>query len=207
MSPQAIRNVYDRGAHLTLLLGEAVEQLAGLPDSRPVLRSRHRPVWPPYGSAGTTWASTSVRPSTTWHSPGSRHSGDNANPAVTPRGCLPVRNRVDGSAVMPRRVWTRRDVTALGVTTDLVTAGDILGIGRTTSHELARRGGFPVRVLRVGRRYVVPVAGLLRALDLPEPDPADPDRSVDGACALSEVERPSTPPQPADSHRDDEVRR
>jgi len=63
-----------------------------------------------------------------------------------------------------RRRWCEEDIRALGVTTDLVTAGQILGMGRTKGHELARAGAFPVPVLQHGRRYVVPVVGLLRVL-------------------------------------------
>jgi hypothetical protein len=47
-----------------------------------------------------------------------------------------------------------------------VTAGEVLGLGRTKSFELARRGEFPVKVLRLGYRYVVPTAGLVRLLEL-----------------------------------------
>lgn len=62
--------------------------------------------------------------------------------------------------------WTADDVFALGVVTDIVTAGAVLGIGRTKSRDLARRGAFPVSVLRVGVEYRVPVAGLLRLLEI-----------------------------------------
>src|SRR5829696_5180765 len=65
-----------------------------------------------------------------------------------------------------RRVWSEDEVRALGVSTDLVTAGAVLGIGRTTAHALARDGRFPVPVLRVGRRYRVPVAPILHLLAL-----------------------------------------
>ncbi len=65
-----------------------------------------------------------------------------------------------------RRAWTAEQVRALGVRTDLITAGSVLGIGRTSAHELARRREFPVPVLRLGTRYVVPVAPLLALLGL-----------------------------------------
>lgn len=87
------------------------------------------------------------------------------------------------SAVV-RRVWTERDVRGLGASTDLVTAGSVLGIGRTTAHALARAGDFPVPVLRVGRRYRVPVAPLLRLLDLdraPTPAPDAPSSGLPAA--------------------------
>lgn len=80
-----------------------------------------------------------------------------------------------GPTQQPVRTWTEAEVRALGVRTDLVTAGEVLGIGRTKSHEMARAGEFPVRVLRLGRRYVVPVAGLLTALGLSEQSTAATD--------------------------------
>ncbi|MFI7332843.1 DNA-binding protein [Micromonospora aurantiaca (nom. illeg.)] len=60
--------------------------------------------------------------------------------------------------------WTIEAVRALGVTTDVETAGAILGIGRSKAYALAKRGQFPVRVLRVGRNYVVPVPAILELL-------------------------------------------
>lgn len=73
---------------------------------------------------------------------------------------------------MSARVWSAEEVVALGVRTDLVTAASVLGIGRTVAHEHARRGTFPVPVLRVGARYVVPVAPLLALLGITPPAPA-----------------------------------
>lgn len=64
--------------------------------------------------------------------------------------------------------WTPDQVRSLGVTTDVPTAGSVLGMSRHTSYELARRGAFPVPVLRLGRKIVVPVAGLVTALGLAE---------------------------------------
>lgn len=65
---------------------------------------------------------------------------------------------------MTGRTWTTHEIQALGVRTDVETAGSIFGMGRTKAHEFARRGEFPVPVLRLGARYVVPVAPILRAL-------------------------------------------
>jgi hypothetical protein len=56
-------------------------------------------------------------------------------------------------------------VRALGVTTDVTTAGEILGIGRSKAYELAKRGEFPVQILRIGRRYIVPVAAVIKRID------------------------------------------
>jgi hypothetical protein len=64
--------------------------------------------------------------------------------------------------------WTEQAVRGLGMTTDVETAGAILGIGRTKAYELAQAGEFPVRIVRIGRRYVVPVAAILRLLGADE---------------------------------------
>jgi hypothetical protein len=53
---------------------------------------------------------------------------------------------------------------ARGATVDLMTAARALGCGRSLAYELARRGEFPCEVLRLGSRYVVPTAALLRTL-------------------------------------------
>lgn len=58
------------------------------------------------------------------------------------------------------------ELLALPASIDLVTAGRALGIGRTLAHDLARRGQFPVRVLRLGNRYRVPTAEVLRELGI-----------------------------------------
>jgi hypothetical protein len=71
-----------------------------------------------------------------------------------------------------RQVWTPEQVRALGMTTDLTTAAAIIGIGRTLAYDLARTGDFPVRILRLGGRVVVPVADLLAFL-------GEPDRNGD----------------------------
>ena len=65
-----------------------------------------------------------------------------------------------------RQRWSPEQTRALGVTTDIVTAGAVLGIGRTTAYRLARSGQFPVPVLKIGDRYLVPVAHLLRAVGI-----------------------------------------
>jgi predicted DNA-binding transcriptional regulator AlpA len=62
------------------------------------------------------------------------------------------------------RVWTIEAVRGLGATTDVETAGAILGIGRTKAYELAKNGQFPTRVLRIGRRYLVPIPAILALL-------------------------------------------
>jgi hypothetical protein len=67
-----------------------------------------------------------------------------------------------------RATWTVGAVRALGTTTDLVTAAAVLGIGRTSAYQLARDGEFPVPVTRVGRRVIVGVPHLLRAIGAAE---------------------------------------
>lgn len=67
---------------------------------------------------------------------------------------------------MAARVWTAEQVRALGVTTDVVTAGSVLGFGRTTAYRLAREGLFPVPVRKVGGRYLVAVAHLLQVVGI-----------------------------------------
>ncbi|WP_243715587.1 DNA-binding protein [Micromonospora sp. KC207] len=90
-------------------------------------------------------------------------------------------------------VWTEERIRALGAITDLPTAGRVFGLGRALSYELARTGGFPVPVIRVGARYKVPVAGILTALGL-QPPPGDltPNgkRSVDHQRQISSIDPP-----------------
>jgi hypothetical protein len=67
------------------------------------------------------------------------------------------------------RGLTPAEIRALPAVVDLVTAGRALGMGRTKSYQLARAGRFPCPVLRVGRSYLVPTAGLLTLLRLDRP--------------------------------------
>lgn len=60
--------------------------------------------------------------------------------------------------------WTVERVRSLGAVTNVVTAGAALGIGRTKAHELAKMKQFPVRIIKVGSRYLVPVADLIDLL-------------------------------------------
>jgi hypothetical protein len=81
------------------------------------------------------------------------------------------RNRRRRTTATPG-AWTPEAVRRLGLTTDVETAGSILGIGRTKAYEMAKTGNFPVPLLRAGRRYLVPVHALLRVLGATE-DPID----------------------------------
>ena len=51
------------------------------------------------------------------------------------------------------------------------TAGRAFDCGRSATYDMARKGTFPVAVLRVGSKYRVPTAALRRVLGL------DPDTS------------------------------
>jgi hypothetical protein len=75
---------------------------------------------------------------------------------------------IEGERRTSGRRWTVEAVRDLGVTTDVETAAAILGIGRTKAYDMAKRGQFPVRLLRVGRRYLVPTPAILALLGLDE---------------------------------------
>jgi hypothetical protein len=86
-----------------------------------------------------------------------------------------------------RRVWTPAEVVALGVRTDVPTAGEILaGLCRDEAYRSVKRGDFPVPVLKVGRRLVVPVAPILELLGIKPDDqlPAEPI-SRDASLAIA----------------------
>lgn len=71
---------------------------------------------------------------------------------------------------------TLSEIANLPITLDIVTAGRLLGIGRTTALRLARAEQFPCRVLRIGSQWRVPTADLLALLGLPtHPDTATSD--------------------------------
>jgi excisionase family DNA binding protein len=70
---------------------------------------------------------------------------------------------------------TRAELLVLPVTVDVPTAARALGLGRSTGYELARRGEFPCRVLRVGSSYRVPTADLMRVLGI---EPSTPEEAL-----------------------------
>lgn len=66
---------------------------------------------------------------------------------------------------------TLEELLELPVSVDIVTAGKAFGMGRTKAGELARKGEFPCRILRLGNSYRVPRIEIFRALgmqDTPE---------------------------------------
>jgi len=73
-----------------------------------------------------------------------------------------------GSRPAVNVTWDEEAIRALGVKTSVETAGSIFGLGRTQSYEAARAGRFPVPVVPVGSRLIVPVAPILRLLAIGE---------------------------------------
>jgi hypothetical protein len=74
---------------------------------------------------------------------------------------------VTASAKPWKRPWTPQAVRALGTRTDVPTAGSILaGLCPDEAYRLHKRGQFPVPVLQVGHRLVVPVQPILDLLGL-----------------------------------------
>jgi hypothetical protein len=76
-----------------------------------------------------------------------------------PPPARPVRHRT-------RTTWTAEEVRALGVQTDVETAGSIFGLSTTQAYVAVNNGVFPVDVIKVGRRYLVPTAPILRLLGI-----------------------------------------
>jgi predicted DNA-binding transcriptional regulator AlpA len=76
---------------------------------------------------------------------------------------------------------TATEVRRLPAVVDVVTAAEVLGIGRTVAYELIRTDHFPTPVLRVGHQIKIPTAYLIELLGLstepatalPLPPPAD----------------------------------
>jgi excisionase family DNA binding protein len=58
------------------------------------------------------------------------------------------------------------DLLALPAVVDIETAGRALGMKRSTTYALAKRGELPVRTLRIGRSYRVVTAELLELLGI-----------------------------------------
>lgn len=82
---------------------------------------------------------------------------------------------------MTRPVMSLAEVDALPAVTSLETAGRALGIGRTKAYQLARDGQFPVPVIRAGRAWLVPAAGLRTLLGLPAAGTARGQPPADGS--------------------------
>ncbi|MFD0053625.1 hypothetical protein ACFVHR_07825 [Streptomyces sp. NPDC127168] len=61
---------------------------------------------------------------------------------------------------------SREELLALPVAVDLDTGNRALGLGRSKGYELAKRGQYPCKVLRLGNAYRVVTADLLTLLGL-----------------------------------------
>ncbi|MGQ4387469.1 hypothetical protein [Streptomyces sp. SAS_270] len=61
---------------------------------------------------------------------------------------------------------TRAELLALPAAIDLDTGNRALGLGRSKGYELAKRGQYPCKVLRLGKAYRVVTADLLNLLGL-----------------------------------------
>ena len=61
---------------------------------------------------------------------------------------------------------TATEVRALPAVVDVVTAAEVLGIGRTVAYELVRTSRFPTPVVRVGHQIKIPTAYLIELLGL-----------------------------------------
>jgi hypothetical protein len=65
-----------------------------------------------------------------------------------------------------RGTLTFPELFDLPSTVDLATAARAIGISVTTAYKLVHRQAFPCIVLRLGWRYRVPTAALLKALEI-----------------------------------------
>lgn len=57
-----------------------------------------------------------------------------------------------------------RDLDTLPTVVNITTAARALGLSRTYAYELAKRGDFPCRIIRIGTTYRVPTAELRKLL-------------------------------------------
>ena len=73
--------------------------------------------------------------------------------------------RDNGTTEQPKGM-TRAELLALPAAVDLDTGNRALGLGRSKGYELAKRGQYPCKVLRLGKAYRVVTADLLNLLGL-----------------------------------------
>ena len=57
-----------------------------------------------------------------------------------------------------------KDLDTLPTVVSIMTAARALGLSRTYAYELAKRGDFPCRIIRIGTTYRVPTAELRKLL-------------------------------------------
>lgn len=72
----------------------------------------------------------------------------------------------ESSATKLARAMGREELLALPAAVDLETGNRALGLGRSKGYELAKRGQYPCKVLRLGNTYRVVTADLLDLLGL-----------------------------------------
>ncbi|MFH8557262.1 hypothetical protein ACH4FE_27225 [Streptomyces celluloflavus] len=79
---------------------------------------------------------------------------------------------MDGARVREQEVlgrargMSREELLELPAAVDLETGNRALGLGRSKGYELAKRGQYPCKVLRLGNAYRVVTADLLALLGL-----------------------------------------
>lgn len=70
--------------------------------------------------------------------------------------------------------WTKDAIKALGPTTNVETAASVLDISPWLAYELIRRGEWPTRALRLGRKIRIPTHDLIELLYPQNTNTADP---------------------------------
>lgn len=81
------------------------------------------------------------------------------------------------------------ELLALPAFVSLPTAAEVIGLGRSTAYELARRNEFPCRLVRIGRSYRVPSEELRRLAGVEQP----PQNPVGSSCRAGfRPRRPTT---------------
>ncbi|WP_046469437.1 helix-turn-helix domain-containing protein [Allosalinactinospora lopnorensis] len=73
---------------------------------------------------------------------------------------------------MVRPAPTYEEVRELPVVLDALTAGRLLGLGRTSTYRLLETGRFPAPAFRAGKQWRIPTAGVCAVLGLTYPPPA-----------------------------------
>jgi predicted DNA-binding transcriptional regulator AlpA len=69
-----------------------------------------------------------------------------------------------GEAMKETRAPTLSEIQRWPASVDVPTAAAAFGISRSHAYELITRGEFPAKVIRVGNRYRVITASIIRAL-------------------------------------------
>ncbi|MEV7145922.1 hypothetical protein AB0O05_05425 [Streptomyces sp. NPDC093084] len=72
----------------------------------------------------------------------------------------------DNEIVGRSKGMSREELLELPAAVDLETGNRALGLGRSKGYELAKRGQYPCKVLRLGNAYRVVTADLLALLGL-----------------------------------------